>query len=97
MMKKVILLTGIAMFASSSWAQTGEQVYQKSCQICHASGVAGAPKLGDKTAWKTRLDKGMPALIKSIKNGKGAMPPGGMCTDCKESDYKAAIQYMSKK
>ncbi|MGL5359027.1 MAG: monoheme cytochrome c5 ScyA, partial [Shewanella sp.] len=24
------------------------------------------------------------------------MPPGGMCTDCTDEDYKAAIGFMSK-
>ena len=30
---------------------TGEQVYNQVCKTCHESGVAGAPKVGDKAAW----------------------------------------------
>jgi cytochrome c5 len=33
----------------------GEKIYQSSCQVCHAAGVAGAPKLGDKEAWAPRI------------------------------------------
>lgn len=29
---------------------TGQTIYEKSCGACHNAGVAGAPKLGDKTA-----------------------------------------------
>ena len=96
-MKKVILLTSIIMFSATSWAKTGAQVYTQACQMCHAAGIAGAPKTGDKKAWKARLDKGTSALLTSIKKGKGAMPPGAMCPTCSDTEYKAAIKYMSKK
>ena len=96
-MTKKILLTTLMLGIMSPLlsAQSGEAVYKKACQTCHAAGVAGAPKKGDSAAWKARLAKGMPALVKSIKAGKNAMPPGGMCTDCSDADYKAAIKYMS--
>lgn len=32
-----------------------QKIYSKFCIACHSSGVAGAPKYGDKTAWKARL------------------------------------------
>ena len=41
----------------------GQKIYQKSCQVCHAAGVAGAPKLGDKDAWAPRIAKGNDALF----------------------------------
>lgn len=67
--------------------------YDKSCMFCHASGAAGAPKIGDAVAWKPRLALGMDALMLSVKNGKNAMPAKGMCNDCTDADYKALIQY----
>lgn len=69
--------------------------YDKSCTFCHATGAAGAPKLGDAAAWKPRLAKGQDALLKSVKGGLNAMPAKGMCNDCTDAEYKALIQYIS--
>ena len=41
-----------ASAAASGEAASGEAIYAKSCVVCHLSGAAGAPKLGDKGAWK---------------------------------------------
>ena len=41
--------------------------------------------------------KAMDILISSVKNGIGAMPPGGMCAQCKDSSYEASILYMMSK
>ncbi len=57
--------------------KTGEQVYTAQCAACHASGAAGAPKLGDATAWAPRIKTGYDALLNSALKGKNAMPPQG--------------------
>ena len=72
----------------------GQQVYKDSCQFCHAAGVAGAPKLGDKEAWAPRIALGLDALLASAINGKNVMPPRGACASCSDDDLKAAIEYM---
>ena len=72
----------------------GQKIYQKSCQACHASGAAGAPKLGDKDAWAPRIAKGNDALLLSVKNGIKAMPPKGACMSCSEDELRAAMEYM---
>jgi cytochrome c5 len=72
----------------------GQKIYQKSCQACHATGAAGAPKLGDKDAWAPRIAKGNDALLSSVKNGLKAMPPKGTCMSCSEDDLRAAMEYM---
>lgn len=54
-----------------------EQLYQGACLACHASGVAGAPRVGDSAAWQARLGDGIDALVTSSIKGKGAMPPKG--------------------
>jgi cytochrome c5 len=74
-------------------AATGEALYKQACQVCHAAGVANAPKLGDKAAWAPRLKQGMPALVQSVVKGKGAMPPKGG-TAASDADLKAAVDYM---
>lgn len=79
---------------SAEVTDKGQQVYNQACVACHLSGVAGAPKLGDAAAWTERANLGMEALLASVKNGKGAMPPMGACGYCTDEDFTAAINYM---
>ena len=72
----------------------GEQIYKQSCQGCHATGAAGAPKLGNKEAWAPRIATGVDAMLAVAIKGKGAMPPKGACASCSDDDLKAAIEYM---
>jgi cytochrome c5 len=87
-----------AMDATPAGTQTaaadGQTTYETYCKACHATGVAGAPKLGDKEAWAPRIAKGNDALLNSAKNGLNAMPPMGTCMTCSDEDLKAAIAYM---
>ena len=55
----------------------GKKVYDTACAVCHAAGVAGAPKFGDKAAWAPRLKPGVDALYASALKGKAAMPAKG--------------------
>jgi len=71
----------------------GKSVYDKACVTCHAAGVAGAPKLGDKTAWGPRIAEGMDTMMKIAINGKGAMPPRGAST-ASDDELRAAVQFM---
>jgi cytochrome c5 len=89
------LLAGSALVATGAHAEPDMQKYNKSCAVCHNAGVAGAPKAGDAEAWAPRLEKGMDALVASVKNGLNAMPAKGMCFDCTDEDYKELINYMA--
>ncbi|KRB29952.1 cytochrome c5 family protein [Acidovorax sp. Root70] len=75
-------------------AGAGEALYKQACQVCHAAGVAGAPKFGDKAAWATRLSVGIDALYASAAKGKGAMPPRGG-TQASDADLRAAVEFMA--
>lgn len=81
---------------ASAEPRTGDQVYNAACLACHASGVAGAPKVGDKAAWSARAAQGIDTLLKHAINGLNAMPPKGTCADCSDDELKAAIEYMLK-
>ncbi len=71
----------------------GENLYKSACVVCHASGVANAPKLGDKQAWTPFLAQGTDALMVTVLKGKGAMPPrGGSAAD--DATLRAAVEYM---
>lgn len=78
-------------------ARTGEQVYNASCQACHATGVAGAPKLGDKVAWSPRIQQGMDTLMTNALNGIRAMPARGTCGTCSDEEIRNAIEFMISK
>ena len=95
-MKNVInvVAAGLLLAASGSVLADGQKTYQSSCQSCHASGVAGSPKLGDKAAWAPRIATGVDAMLAVAIKGKGAMPPRGACAACTDDDLKAAIEYM---
>lgn len=80
--------------ASAAGAADGKKVYDGGCVACHASGVAGAPKLGDKAAWAPRVKTGLDALLKSALGGKGAMPPKGGNSALSDAELKAAIEFM---
>ena len=68
-------------------------LYTQICSACHAAGVAGAPKFGDKAAWAPRVAMGIDALTASAIKGKGAMPPRGGST-ASDADIKAVVTYM---
>ena len=71
----------------------GEALYKQTCSVCHAAGVAGAPKFGDKAAWAPRVAMGLDALTASAIKGKGAIPPKGGSA-ASEADIKSAIAFM---
>ena len=86
-----------AAATTASADQAGEAVYNKACVACHAAGVAGAPKLGDKAAWEPRLAQGMDTLLNSSIKGKGAMPPKGGNMSLSDAEVKSAVEYMLEK
>jgi len=87
--------------ATSSVAlKNGQAVYQETCAACHAEGIAGAPKTGDKKAWGPRIAQGFDALVKHAIEGftgkAGTMPPkgGGSFEDV---EVARAVAFMADK
>lgn len=76
----------------------GEGVYKKVCALCHSSGVAGAPKPGDKADWEPRIAQGDETLYKHAIEGytgsKGMMPARGGGASLSDDEVKAAVDYM---
>jgi cytochrome c5 len=79
---------------SAAGAADGKKVYDSTCTACHATGVANAPKLGDKAAWAPRIKQGVDTLLQSALKGKGAMPPKGGNASLSDADLRAAIEFM---
>ena len=77
----------------------GKSVYGKTCAMCHAAGVAGAPKPGDKTEWGPRIAQGKDTLYKHAIEGytgsKGMMPAKGGAANLTDDEVKAAVDYMA--
>lgn len=78
-------------------SDAGKKLYDTVCMACHAGGVAGAPKLGDKAAWADRIKQGVATLdehaIKGFHGKTGVMPPKGG-SSASDDDVKAAVEYM---
>src|SRR5258706_1452347 len=75
--------------------KTGQQVYQTVCTACHATGVAKAPKFGDKRDWGPRIREGQKALVQVALKGEGAMPPRGGASDLSDLEVERAVVYMA--
>jgi cytochrome c5 len=73
---------------------TGDKVFQAQCAACHATGAAGAPKLGDAAAWGPRIKNGVEALLNSALKGKGNMGPQGG-GDFSDFEIHRAVVYMA--
>ncbi|SAI22085.1 cytochrome c [Bordetella ansorpii] len=72
----------------------GEKLYKTTCFACHGTGVANAPKLGDKAAWAPYIATGLDTMVKVATQGKGAMPPKGGAMNASDADFRAAVEYM---
>lgn len=79
----------------------GEEVYSTTCVACHGSGLAGAPKFGDKAAWGPRIAQGIETLHKHSLEGytgkTGVMPAKGGMTTVTDASIMAAVDYMVSK
>ncbi len=93
---KTALLSAFLSFSGMAIAadDAGKKTYDGACGVCHAAGIAGAPKLGDAAAWAPRIATGKDALYSTSLRGKGAMPAKGGRADLSDEDVKAAVDYM---
>ncbi|HWI77821.1 MAG TPA: c-type cytochrome [Ramlibacter sp.] len=85
--------TAAAGAGASAGAGAGEALFKQTCSTCHATGIAGAPKFGDKAAWAPRIAQGIPALVQNAIKGKNAMPPRGG-SSASDAEMRAAVEYM---
>ena len=77
---------------------SGPQVYNSACIACHATGIGGAPTIGDTAAWAPRIAQGGDTLNDHAVNGftgaAGFMPARGARLDLSDGEIQAAVQYM---
>lgn len=85
-----------------AWAQgskapmSGEMLYQQVCVQCHATGVANAPKVGDKSAWKPLIGEGQATLTGHAWVGVRAMPAQGGATKTSLEEFARAVAWMAR-
>jgi cytochrome c5 len=79
---------------SAETLATGKMVYEKTCAACHATGLVGAPKIGDKEAWSAHIHHGVDHMVESAIKGKGAMPAKGGNASLSDDEVKAAVGYI---
>ncbi len=91
---------GTGTQAASAGAD-GQTVYQQVCALCHAMGIAGAPKVGDTVAWGPRIAKGKTTLYDHALHGfaskTGMMPPKAGHMELSDASVQAAGDYMVAK
>jgi cytochrome c5 len=75
--------------------QGGQAVYTAVCAACHATGAAGAPKVGDNGAWSARIAQGFDTLVQHAVNGIRAMPAKGGNPDLDDVEVARAVAYMA--
>jgi cytochrome c len=72
----------------------GQQAYENSCSACHGNAAIGAPVVGDKSAWKEVMNKGLDKVYHNGINGINSMPPKGGNMDLSDEEMKTIINYM---
>ena len=87
---------GKAPVMTASSGVDGKGTYQSACFACHGTGAAGAPKTGDKAAWKKRIAQGSKTLLDHAINGFKGMPAKGGNASLSDAAVKAAVEYMVK-
>ena len=86
-----------AQEASQSVAIDAEGLYKAKCLACHAAGAGGAPILGNKDQWASRIEKGMDAIMDTALNGSKTNPmmqAKGGAVDLSDAEVKAIVEFM---
>lgn len=72
----------------------GKCTYDRICAKCHATGVEGAPVVGDKADWDGRSSLWEAVLVKHAEKGYVKMPARGDAEYATDYDIGAAAEYM---
>ncbi len=87
------LWTPLGTVAQTS-ERSGKAVVDAVCAKCHATGERGAPKIGDKQAWRERVEQGLGGLTQNAVTGVRQMPAHGGSANLTDLEIGRAITYM---
>ncbi len=68
--------------------------YNAACKVCHATGIAGAPKLAVTEDWVNRIAQGKDVIYNNALNGLNGMPAKGGRSDLSDEAVIAMVDYM---
>lgn len=89
------IILSFCFVASPAAADVGKDLYGKTCAVCHAAGIAGAPRLGNAADWQPRLTGGTARLYaNALKGTPKGMPAKGGNLAASDADVRAAVDYM---
>jgi len=94
-----IIALGMTAGVQAADMKAGKKTYDAACVACHGAGLAGAPKVGDKAAWKARIAQGMKVMVDNANKGfqgkKGFMPAKGGRANLSDAAVADAVAYMA--
>jgi len=79
---------------TASGERSGEDVVAAACGKCHTTGQGGAPKIGDRAAWRERAKRGYKSVLQSALKGHSGMPARGGMADLSDVEVGRAVEYM---
>ena len=99
---RISLPAAAALAAGALWATSalaidvseGRRIYIEVCAACHANGVAGAPRFGNRQEWEMRQLRGRKEMLQSVMKGRGSMPPKGGNPSVSDAQAQAAMDYL---
>jgi c(7)-type cytochrome triheme protein len=74
---------------------SGKEIYEKTCSLCHATGINNAPRFGNAGDWSPRIAGGTARLYESALKGTAkGMPAKGGNLNLADAEVKAAVDFM---
>ena len=98
-MRPMILLL-LAAFAAAGFANgedSGEEVYEEVCAVCHGTKFDKAPQLGDRKAWAPLIKEGQHVRTAHGWVGVRNMPARGGKADLNLEAFSRAVAYMARR
>jgi len=99
-MRRTILLILIAALPATAFANgedSGEEVYEEVCAVCHGTKFDKAPQLGDRKAWAPLIKEGQHVLTAHGWVGVRNMPARGGKADLTLEAFSRAVAYMARR
>ncbi|HKI74615.1 MAG TPA: c-type cytochrome [Pseudomonadales bacterium] len=83
-----------SVLALAAQDRSGKEVVEAVCSACHSTGLNGAPRIGDTSAWSARAALGLSSLTQHAVNGIRNMPAHGGQPELSDMEIARAVTYM---